>query len=161
MLVYLTLMPLLTHSSTLICRFTLARTNHPLLTRQSALVQNIIVLVYLVLHCHDFDTRHLPVLSTHSSTRQSALVQNISVLVYLVLICFIIFTGASQVDTSNYTPYAPFGADVSAWAGTGQLGKGKGDVFLWGDGSGLVEIGEGVNMICGLNGCAAAARGAV
>ena len=115
--------------------------------------------MHLVLHCYDFGTGHLPFLSTHSSTLQSALVQNISVLVYLLIICFIIFTGASQVDTSNYIPYAPFGADVSAWAGTGRLGKGNGDVFLWGDGSGLVGREEGVDSIHGLGGCAAAARG--
>ena len=33
--------------------------------------------------------------------------------VYLILISFIIFGGASQVDKTNYTPFAPFGITVS------------------------------------------------
>jgi hypothetical protein len=43
---------------------------------------------------------------------QSTLVQNISVLIYLVLILFIIVAGATQVDNSNYVPFAPYGIDV-------------------------------------------------
>jgi len=44
-------------------------------------------------------------------TSESTLVQNISVLIYLVLILFIIVAGATQVDNSNYVPFAPYGID--------------------------------------------------
>ena len=46
-------------------------------------------------------------------TSEGTIMQNCSMAVYLVLISFIIFGGASQVDQANYTPYAPFGINVS------------------------------------------------
>ena len=46
-------------------------------------------------------------------TSEGTMMQNCSMAVYLVLISFIIFGGASQVDQANYTPYAPFGINVS------------------------------------------------
>ena len=58
-------------------------------------------------------TLQLPSTLPPSRPAQSTMVQNVSVCVYLVLISFIIFAGASQVDQANYTPFAPFGIDVS------------------------------------------------
>ena len=44
---------------------------------------------------------------------ESAIIQNISMGVYLSLICFVVICGATQVDNTNYTPFAPNGASVS------------------------------------------------